>query len=127
MAAQGWPVSRWAASLWAHLPGRRTPKLDAPGTALLAALHRGHHLKVHRTVDGAKVYRLHCAGTQTAPQELPGDLVESLERGGYLQSNMKFPAATLLLTEKGCQATRDDASAGAQGTNRWIPVGPRHY
>lgn len=87
---------------------------------ILAALQSGCHLKVHREVDGAKVYRLHCPPETGAKDEVVAPaVVESLERHGYLQSNLKFPAATLLLTERGLQAV--DAPAPLR------PVGPRRY
>ncbi len=91
---------------------------------LLTALRQGAVLKVHRTVDGAKVYRLHGAGAtggQGGSEEVAAGLVDSLERGGYLQSNMKFPAATLLLTEQGLAAT------AASGASLAAPAGPRRY
>lgn len=89
-------------------------RLSAQQLAVLRALQDGCQLKVHRTLDGAKTYRLHCPGAhaletgqetgQEIGQVLPAAAVELLERRGYLQSNMKFPAATLLLTERGRQA-----------------------
>jgi hypothetical protein len=88
---------------------------------ILQALQQGYHLKVHRTLDGAKVYRLHgpaASGEDTGEEVDPG-LVAALERGGYLQSNLKFPAAALLLTERGAQAARSSAALH--------PVGPRGY
>lgn len=88
---------------------------------ILQALLSGCHLKVHRTVDGAKEYRLHGStadGVPAAEVLAPGP-VEALERRGYLQSNLKFPAASLLLTERGVQA------ASAPALLR--PIGPRGY
>jgi hypothetical protein len=77
-------------------------RLNTEQRRILAALQRGCYLKIHRTLDGAKVYRLHCLiGGEDAVEELPAAAVDALERHGYLQSNMKFPAATLLLTERG--------------------------
>jgi hypothetical protein len=81
-------------------------KLSGEQRRILQALQQGCHLKVHRTMDGAKVYRLHGAagGSTAASEEIPADVVEPLERHGCLQSNLKFPAATLLLTERGARA-----------------------
>ena len=95
-------------------------RLNGEQRRILAALQRGCHLKVHREVDGAKVYRLHCPPEMGADAEtVASAVVEALERRGYLQSNMKFPAATLLLTERGMQAVNDPAPLR--------PVGPRGY
>lgn len=87
---------------------------------LLAALRGGAVLKVHRTLDGVKVYRLHGRGPGEG-EVIAARLVDSLERGGFLQSNMKFPAATLLLTEKGLAATTADVASLPE------PAGPRRY
>ena len=97
-----------------------TMRLNGEQRRILAALQRGCHLKVHREVDGAKVYRLHCPPAAGADAEVvAAAVVETLERHGYLQSNMKFPAATLLLTERGMQAVKAPAPLK--------PVGPRSY
>ena len=67
--------------------------------ALLVALLDGAVLKVHRTLDGEKMHKLYGAGsTVTAIDER---LVRYLEQKQLIQSNMKFPAATYLLTEQG--------------------------
>ena len=95
-------------------------RLNGEQRRILQALQRGCHLKVHRDVDGAKVYRLHCRTEEgDAAEEISGGSVEALERRGYLQSNLKFPAATLLLTERGLQAVNTPAALQ--------PVGPRGY
>jgi hypothetical protein len=96
-------------------------KLSGEQRRILQALQQGCHLKVHRTLDGAKVYRLHGApsGGEEIAEEVNAGLVEALERGGYLQSNLKFPAAALLLTERG--------AAAASGPAALHPVGPRGY
>lgn len=98
-------------------------RLNKEQRRILGALQRGCHLKVHRDVDGAKVYRLHCP-TETpesgnAAEVVDAVAVDGLERRGYLQSNMKFPAATLLLTERGRQAVNTPAALR--------PLGPRGY
>jgi hypothetical protein len=103
--------------------GRR---LSREQQRILQALQQGSHLKVHRTLDGAKVYRLHspaggdeAGGDDAAAEVVAASLVEALERGGYLQSNLKFPAAALLLTERGAEAVTAPAALR--------PVGPRGY
>ena len=59
----------------------------------------GATLKVHRTLDGEKVHQLHPLDGE--PETIRRDLVESLVALGLIQSNLKFPAATYVLTEKG--------------------------
>lgn len=66
---------------------------------LLKALQQGATLKTHRTLDGAKIHKLH---------PLHGDAimikvgtVRTLERRSWIQSNLKFPVATYLLTAAG--------------------------
>ena len=79
-------------------------RLNTEQRRILAALQGGCYLKIHRTVDGAKVYRLYCSSrSDVEGEELPPAAVDALERHGYLQSNLKFPAATLLLTERGAR------------------------
>jgi hypothetical protein len=101
-----------------------TMRLNGEQRRILQALQSGCHLKVHRDLDGAKVYRLHCPAASTAAgvnaaEEVAAGNVEALERRGYLQSNLKFPAAMLLLTERGLQAASTPAALR--------PVGPRSY
>ena len=80
-------------------------RLNGEQRRILAALQGGCYLKIHRTLDGEKVYRLHCPSDgDNAVEDLPPAAVDALERHGYLQSNMKFPAATLLLTKRGAGA-----------------------
>ncbi len=79
-------------------------RLNTEQRRILTTLQGGGYLKIHRTLDGAKVYRLYCAGGGEDPgEELPPAAVDALERHGYLQSNLKFPAATLLLTARGAR------------------------
>jgi hypothetical protein len=79
-------------------------RLNTEQRRILAALQGGCYIKIHRTLDGAKVYRLYCSSSSDDQgEELSAAPVDALERHGYLQSNMKFPAATLLLTECGAQ------------------------
>ncbi len=103
----------WRGWLWSRLP------LGGSQRALLRALAEGHVLKVHRTVDGAKVYRLHRLDGQT--EIVPGGVVRGLERRGLIESNMKFPAATFMLTERG------KAWAAPGDRDRPGPVGPRGF
>ena len=94
-------------------------ELEPAQAALLMKLQQGTVLKVHRTVDGDKVYRLHQAGAPD--QEIEPALVAALTDRDLLQSNMKFPAATFLLTDKGVAVARQ--LSGATGA----PMGPRNY
>lgn len=64
--------------------------------SLLAALRQGDVLKVHRTLDGAKEYRLHPLDG-TPSQAIAAQDVEVLLAAGLIASNMKFPAATFVL------------------------------
>jgi hypothetical protein len=76
---------------------------------LLAAMAAGHVLKVHRTLDGEKAYRLHwLEGDEMANgvEEVAAVDVESLLVRGLIVSNMKFPAATFLLTGAGLAAAQ---------------------
>jgi hypothetical protein len=84
--------------IWRIL-GQRRPARLAAEEALLRALLDGAVLKVHRTVDGAKVHQLHCHGEP--PRAVEAATVRRLEAQNLIQSNMKFPAATYLLTEQG--------------------------
>ena len=79
-------------------------RLSAPQTRLLRALLRGHTLKSHRYLNGGKEYRLHPLNGAARPA--PAHLVRSLEEKGYLLSNHKFPAATLMLTARGRRAAQ---------------------
>jgi hypothetical protein len=63
---------------------------------ILGAMRDGATLKVHRTMDGDKAYRLY--PLEGPAIEVKRRDVESLKRRGLIASNMKFPAATYLLT-----------------------------
>jgi len=95
--------------------------MNAPNDAarqLLRALAAGDGLKVHRDVDGNKQYTLHpLAGG--ASQVIEPKLVTRLERQRFLKSNMKFPAAVLLLTEQGAAASAISTAA--------LPIGPKQF
>lgn len=66
---------------------------------LLLAIARGATLKSHRYLNGGKEYRLHRLDGEESC--VPAGPVRSLEAGGYLVSNHKFPAAVLYLTGRG--------------------------
>lgn len=75
----------------------------APATVdVLSAIGHGATLKAHRTIDGNKVHKLH--PLQGDAVLVPSAVVRTLEQRGWVRSNMKFPAATYLLTDKGRQA-----------------------
>lgn len=95
-------------------------RLSAPQRALLTALQAGDRLNVQRTLDGAKRYRLH-ARDDAAVVEIDATVVDSLLRAGLIESNMKFPAATFLLTDKGLAVVT--AITGSKQT----PIGPRNF
>jgi len=70
--------------------------------SLLRAMLDGATLKVHRDLDGHKTHLLHPLTGETAP--VSAELVESLRVLGLIQSNLKFPAATYLLTDRALDA-----------------------
>jgi len=77
---------------------RRTHLTD-PQNELLRALLDGWTLKSHRTLDGQKAYRLH--GLHGEEVEIADAVVDGLSAVDLIQSNLKFPAATYLLTNRG--------------------------
>lgn len=89
-------------------------RLQRAHKQLLHAMVAGAALKVHRDLNGGKVYRLHPLGAGVAQTIAEADVIQ-LEKLGLIESNMKFPAATFLLTEKGLAAA----------DTRAAPVGPR--
>lgn len=93
-------------------------RLTTEQQQVLAALQTGQHLKVHRTPDGIKRYCLHHADGSAAG-EVSAGTADRLERSGLIESNMKFPAATFLLTEKG------SAAASRITGSQQRPAGPR--
>lgn len=95
-------------------------RLSAPQRTLLIALQAGDRLKVQRTRDGAKRYRLH-ARDDAAVVEVAATVVDGLLRAGLIESNMKFPAATFLLTDKGLAVVT--TITGSEQT----PIGPRNF
>jgi hypothetical protein len=94
-------------------------RLSSAQQHLLRNMGNGDVLKVHRTVDGAKHFRLHpLAGGE--PEEVQAATVETLQRAGLLESNLKFPAAVFLLTARG-------VALAAELTGKNVtPVGPRY-
>ena len=99
-------------------------KLSKVAERLLKALAQGATLKAHRTMDGAKVHRLYPLGEEL-PVVVTEVVVTSLKDYGLIESNMKFPAATYLLTDKGVRmaATLSNELIKVTGT----PLGPRKY
>lgn len=94
-------MSKLFARLWDQLTARLWPgRVSARERALLVALVHGAHLKAHRTLDGDKSYRLHRADGSILETVAPAD-VERLRHAGLIVGNMKFPAATYLLTPAG--------------------------
>lgn len=96
---------------------------------VLRAIAGGHTLKVHRTLDGEKVYRLHPLHEGEA-ETIEGRVVEALREKGLIDSNKKFPAATYLLTEKGraaalalTQAAGEDADDLPLTARGWLDEG----
>lgn len=82
---------------------RRRELSEAEGDVLIA-LVEGWTLKSHRTLDGDKRYLLHALHGEQI--EITPSVVERLSARRFVQSNQKFPAATLLLTEKGRAAAK---------------------
>ncbi len=66
---------------------------------LLLKIASGETLKVHRDLEGHKVYQLH--SLEGHAETIGRELAESLIALGLLDSNKKFPAATFWLTEAG--------------------------
>jgi hypothetical protein len=95
-------------------------RLSDDQRAILAALQAGDQLKVHRTIDGEKHYLLHRLDESDAIA-VNAAIVDSLERSGLIESNMKFPAAAFLLTDKGIAA-----AARITGSVQ-TPTGPRNF
>jgi len=68
--------------------------------SILSALAEGIVLKGHRNIEGEKVYKLHgMDGSEI--EEVAPEVMEFLKEYKLIHSNMKFPAASFLLTEKG--------------------------
>lgn len=82
------------------MPWRGPRRLSRDARSVLAALVNGQHLKSHREVDGAKRYALHDAANATHTPVAVAT-VDELRDAGLIAGNMKFPAATYLLTTEG--------------------------
>lgn len=95
-------------------------QLSAAHKHLLCELARGGQLKDHRNVDGDKVYKLHPLDDALA-ETVAATLVTDLQHAGLIDSNMKFPAATYLLTDKGIALTARLTVAEV------LPVATRSY
>lgn len=96
-------------------------KLAPAPARLLAAIAAGHVLKVHRTLDGEKAYRLHWLNhdeIEGGMDEVAAADVESLMVRGLIASNMKFPAATFLLTDAGQAAAQAATQATSPATTQ---------
>lgn len=87
---------------------------------ILRSLAAGSTLKMHRTVDGEKVYKLHPLDG-APPEALSDALVEGLRQQKLIQSNLKFPAAVYLLTDKGLALARTLVDQAK------LPVSARNY
>lgn len=68
--------------------------------AILSALVSGYQLKSHRELDGRKFYALHNTSDDST-QPVAVASVERLRDLELIAGNMKFPAATYLLTAEG--------------------------
>lgn len=77
--------------------------LSPEAVQILYAVRQGAAVKAHRTLDGAKIHKVH--PLQADAFEVSEAAVRALEKRGWLRSNLKFPVATYLLTEKGSKVT----------------------
>lgn len=67
---------------------------------VLKALADGIVLKGHRNIEGEKRYKLHAMdGSELAI--IDAQVIDFLKENKLVHSNMKFPAASFLLTDKG--------------------------
>ena len=94
-------------------------KLSKVHEYILQALIDGATLKAHRYLDGAKSYKLHPLEGPAEPVER--ETVDYLKKHRLIKSNMKFPAATYLLTKEGKQATASVAEPGTMPLSARIP------
>lgn len=74
-------------------------RLSPAQTRVLQGLMAGGTLKIHRHLDGTKVYQLYLLDCSSV--NIRRATVDYLKIQGLIDSNKKFPAATYLLTEKG--------------------------
>lgn len=98
-------------------------KLSAEAEKVIARLAGGWALKSHRYLDGRKEYRLHPLGDGEA-EAIMERSVRQLQRRRLIHSNMKFPAASYLLTERGqaiaVQLGSADGDAGPLTSRNWF-------
>lgn len=84
------------------LPFWGDQSLSAEAKQALCLLAAGGTLKAHRSLDGEKaIWLLPLNGSAI---EVSDATMDQLKRRRLLHSNMKFPAATYLLTDKGRRA-----------------------
>jgi hypothetical protein len=91
-------------------------------TRLLDALLRGDTLKSHRYLDGGKEYRLHPLNGEAV--SVPDEDVRPLVDRGLLLSNQKFPAATLILSDRGRRVAAKAKEAAATPHPAPVPADP---
>ena len=94
-------------------------KLSPGEAAVLRAMAHGGTLKTHRSMDGEKISRLHPLDTPAF--DVDPSVVNALKRHKLIRSNMKFPAATYLLTDRGRTV------ASGLGDEDSAPMGPHNY
>lgn len=82
------------------ITGINTIRLGSEEKEVLRALVSGHQLKSHRYLDGQKLYLLHDTATD-ATRPVLAATVNRLRDRGLIVGNMKFPAATYMLTTEG--------------------------
>jgi hypothetical protein len=89
---------------------------------VLKALANGLVLKGHRTLDGEKAYRLHDMDGSVL-EEIEASVMDLLKDEKLIHSNMKFPAASFLLTEKGRRIAAEIAGhdVSALGAENYEP------
>jgi hypothetical protein len=75
-------------------------RLGSDEKEVLRALVSGYQLKSHRYLDGQKEYTLHDTATD-ATRPVTVTTVDRLRDLGLIAGNMKFPAATYMLTTEG--------------------------
>lgn len=90
-------------------------RLNPEAEDVIARLAEGWTLKSHRYLDGRKEYRLHPLGAGEAIS-VAEETVRQLQQKRLIHSNMKFPAATYLLTERG-EAVASKLGAGSDEAN----------
>ncbi len=77
---------------------------------VLRAIVGGAYLKAHRHLDGYKVHKLHFGqsdSAQNVDEHVVADgVVDGLRRRGLIDSNLKFPAATYMLTDHGAKVVQ---------------------